>query len=68
MSFAVSVIAILSIVVFLGGAVSGMFVLFVVSIHRTRRVPLSEVHGEERGCVSRGVLAGGRVNGRGEGE
>jgi hypothetical protein len=68
MCSALSVIATLSIVAFLGGAAFGMFVLFIISIHRTSRAPLSDIHGEHAGSVSRHVLTGGRVNRKGPGE
>jgi hypothetical protein len=61
MCSAISIIATLSIVVFLGGAAFGMFLLFIISIHRTSRAPLSDIHGERGGSVSRHVLTGGRV-------
>jgi len=59
-----SILAVLSIVVFLGGAACGMLVLFIISIHRTRRAPLSGTHAEHAGAVSRRVLTGGRVTRR----
>jgi hypothetical protein len=49
------------IAVFLAGAVSGALLVFVVSIHRTSRAPLSESHGKRAGSVSRRVLAGIRT-------
>jgi hypothetical protein len=68
MCSALSIIAVLSIVVFLGGAAFGMLTLFIISIHRTSRAPLSDIHGEHAGSVSRHVLTGGRVNRKGHGE
>ena len=59
---ALSIIAVFTVVVFLGGAAFGMLVLFVISIHRTSRAPLSEIHGEQRGSISRRMLTGVRVN------
>ena len=56
-----SIIAAFAIVVFIGGAACGMLVLFIISIHRTRRAPLSGTHSEHAGSVSRRVLTGGRV-------
>lgn len=46
MCSALSIIALLSIVVFLAGAASGMLVLLIISIHRTRRAPLSGIRDE----------------------
>ena len=53
MTFAFSLIA-----VFLAGAVLGALTVFVVSIHRTRRVPLSETHDQRSGSISRHTFAG----------
>jgi hypothetical protein len=50
------------IAVFLAGAVSGALLVFVVSIHRTSRTPLSENHGRHAGSVSRRLLAGIRTD------
>jgi hypothetical protein len=67
---ALSIVAVFTIVVFLtgcafgvflGGAAFGMLTLFIISIHRTSRAPLSDIHGEHAGSVSRHVLTGGRV-------
>jgi hypothetical protein len=64
----VSVIAVLSTVVFLGGAALGMLVLVIISIHRTSRAPLSEIHATRGGSVSRRVLTGGRVTRKEDGQ
>jgi len=50
------------IAVFLAGAVFGALLVFVVSIHRTSRAPLSESRGHRAGSVSRRVLAGIRTD------
>lgn len=68
MSPALSIIAVLSIIVFMGGAAFGMLTLFIVSIHRTRRAPLSGIHNEHPGSISRCVLTGGRTSRREPGE
>ncbi len=52
MTSAFSLIAILAIVAFLAGAAFGGLLVFVISIHRTSRVPLSESHGQRAGSVS----------------
>jgi len=62
MMSALPIIAVLAIVVFLGGAAFGMLVLLVVSIHRTSRAPLSKVHRQRAGSLSRRVLTGVRTN------
>jgi hypothetical protein len=59
----ISFLAIAAIVVFLGGSASGAFVLFVISIHRTSRAPLSEIR-STRGAVSRSVLTTTRAGRR----
>jgi hypothetical protein len=56
------IIAFLSIIAFL------LFVLAVVSMHRTARVPLSAVGGDRAGALSRRVLVGARPGGREAGE
>jgi hypothetical protein len=61
---ALSFIAIFGIIVFLSGAASGVFVLFVISMHRTARAPLSQAHEERSGEISRRVLVGVRTDGR----
>jgi hypothetical protein len=61
---ALSVIAVFGIIVFLSGAAFGIFVLFIISLHRTARAPLSDAHGERSGEISRRVLVGVRTNGR----
>lgn len=68
MSSALFIIAVLSIVVFLGGAAFGMFVLFVISIHRTDRAPLSDTHNERAGSISRRLLTGVRITRKESGE
>jgi hypothetical protein len=58
---ALSIVAVFTIVVFLGGAAFGAFMVFVVSIHRTSRAPLSEID-NARGALSRQVLTSARTN------
>jgi hypothetical protein len=61
---ALSVIAVFGIMIFLSGALSGVFVLLMVSMRRTSRAPLSETHGEHGGAISRRMLVGARAEGR----
>jgi hypothetical protein len=68
MSSALSVIAVFSVVAFLGGAACGMLALISISIHRTRHAPFSDVRSERAGCISRRVLTGERVTRREPGE
>jgi hypothetical protein len=68
MMSALSMVALFAIVVFLGGAAFGMLVLFVVSIHRTGRAPLSKVHRQRAGSISRRLLIGVRTNGEEDGK
>lgn len=56
MNSPLSIIAVLTVVVFLGGAASGMLVLFVISIHRTYHAPLSRIPDQRAGSISRRVL------------
>lgn len=58
MTSALSLITILAAVAFLAGAAFGGLLIFVVSIHRTSRVPLSESPDQRPGSISRHVLAG----------
>ena len=58
MTSALSLITILAGVAFLAGAAFGGLLIFVISIHRTSRVPLSESHDQLPGSISRHVLAG----------
>lgn len=62
----ISVLAVLVVVVFLGGALSGALILFAVSIHRTRHAPLSQMGSQRRGSVSRRLLTTTRRRGWGE--
>jgi hypothetical protein len=57
---ALSVIAVFGIIVFLSGAAFGVFILFVISLRRTPRAPLSQVQDERAGGISRRVLTGSR--------
>jgi hypothetical protein len=61
---ALSVIAVFGIIVFLSGVASGIFILFVISLRRTPRVPLSQVQDERAGGISRRVLTGSRAGSR----
>jgi hypothetical protein len=64
MIYTLSVIAIFGIIVFLSGALSGVFIMLVISMHKTSRAPLSETHGERRGAISRRMLVGARTGSR----
>ncbi len=62
---ALSVIAVLGIIVFFSGVAFGIFVLFIIiSMRRTPRVPLSQVQEERAGGISRRVLTGSRSGSR----
>ena len=61
---ALSVIAVFGIIIFLSGAAFGVFILLVISMRRTPRVPLSQVQGERAGGISRRVLTGSRPGSR----
>jgi hypothetical protein len=61
---ALSVIAIFGIIIFLSGALSGVFILLVISMHKTGRGPLSETHGERPGGISRRMLVSARSGSR----
>jgi hypothetical protein len=61
---ALSVIAVFGIIVFLSGVAFGVFILFVISLRRTPRVPLSQVQDERAGSLSRRVLTGSRPGSR----
>ena len=61
---ALSVIAVFGIIIFLSGAAFGVFILLVISLRRTPRVPLSQVQGEHAGGISRRVLTGSRPGSR----
>jgi len=58
MTSVLSLAALLAIVVFLAGAAFGALVVFVISIHRTSRAPLSGSHGQRAGSLSRRLLTG----------
>ena len=64
MIYTLSVIAVFGIMVFLSGAAFGIFILIVVSMHKTSRAPLSQTHGERRGAISRRMLVGARTGSR----
>ena len=59
-----SVIAVFGIIVFLSGVGFGIFILLVISMRRTPRVPLSQVQDERAGGLSRRVLTGSRPGSR----
>jgi len=63
-----SFIAISGIIAFLSVIAFLLFVLAVISMHRTARVPLSEARGDSAGALSRRVLVGARPGGREAGE
>jgi len=59
-----SVIAVFGIIIFLSGAAFGIFILLVISLRRTPRMPLSQVREERAGGISRRVLTGSRPGSR----
>ena len=61
---ALSAIAVFGIIVFLSGVAFGIFILLLISMRRTPRVPLSQVQDERAGSISRRVLTGSRSGGR----
>jgi hypothetical protein len=61
---ALSIIAVFGIIIFLSGALFGVFVLLIISMRRTSRAPLSETHDERGGAISRRMLVGARAEGR----
>jgi hypothetical protein len=63
-----ALIAIFCGIVFITGAASGALVLFVISLHRTRRASLFEVHGQQRGGMARSLLVTTRIDPREGGE
>ena len=58
MTLPFSLIAVLFMAAFLAGAALGMLMLFIISIHRTSRSPLSEIDSDCPGSISRRVLMG----------
>jgi hypothetical protein len=52
------VFLIFGVVIFLAGAVLGIFILLIVSIHRTGLGRVSESHGKPPGAIARRVLTG----------
>jgi hypothetical protein len=62
--FSLSVIAVFGIIVFLSGGMFGVFVLLIISRHRTARSPRSGPHGEQAGAISRRILVRARADGR----
>jgi hypothetical protein len=61
---ALSVIAVFGIIVFFSGVAFGIFILLVISMRRTPRVPLSQVRDDPAGGLARRVLTGSRPGGR----
>jgi hypothetical protein len=61
---ALSVVAVFGIIVFLSGVAFGAFILLVISMRRTPRVPLSQVQDEDAGGFSRRMLTGARAGSR----
>jgi hypothetical protein len=62
-----SLLVIFSVIVFIGGSVFGVLLLFIISIHRTRGTSLFTVSGQRRGKVSRCVLVTTRSTRKGDG-
>jgi hypothetical protein len=60
MPSALSFFVIYSVIVFVSGAVFGALVLFVISIHRSRRTSLFEGNEDGRGTTARSVLISAR--------
>ena len=65
---ALSIIAVFGIVVFLSGAAFGVFILLIISMHRTARAPLSEARDQRAGAISRRLLVGACTDERGIGQ
>jgi hypothetical protein len=61
---ALSITAVLGIIVFLSGVAFGVFILLVISMRRTPLGPLSQVQEERAGGISRRVLTGSRPGSR----
>ena len=61
---ALSIVAVFGIIVFLSGAAFGILILFVISMRRTPRAPLSQVQDEPTGGLARRVLTGSRSGSR----
>jgi len=59
-----ALLAVFSVIVFLGGSLFAALVLFIISIHRTANRPMSQVYGERRGEISRRALTTARTNRR----
>jgi hypothetical protein len=57
-----SAFAILSIATFLAGTASGILILFVVSIHRTRHATLTQTRHERPGSTARSMLTRTRAD------
>jgi hypothetical protein len=62
MPSATAVLAIFFVIIFITGAAFGALVLFSISIHRTRHVPLSEASAQQRGATSHSVLVTTRTS------
>jgi hypothetical protein len=65
---AASLIAISSVISFLSGSAFGALAVFVISIHRTRHAPLSELRREQAGALARSALTATRAASKGKGE
>jgi hypothetical protein len=63
-----SLLAVFSVIVFIGGFAFGALVLFVISIHRNRRASLFEPSTRQRGAISRSVLVTTRAGRKDNGE
>lgn len=62
MPSASAILVILSVIVFITGSAFGALVLFIISIHRTRRGSLFEASGRQPGATSRSVLVTARTD------
>jgi hypothetical protein len=62
MHSAISFLIIFSVIAFITGSAFGALVLFVISIHRTRRTSLFEANRQQRGATSRSVLITTRID------
>jgi hypothetical protein len=62
----ITVLLVLAGTAFLAVLVFAVFVLLVISIHRTPRVPMSEARGRRAGAFARCVITG--VSGESEGD
>jgi hypothetical protein len=59
-----SLLAVFSVIVFIGGFAFGALALFVISIHRNRRASLFDASPRQPGAISRSVLVTTRAGGK----